>query len=177
MVWMRSSSTPQMKCVELSWTSPASRWDMAAILPKWKTIKGRLKPKLPTSLQQSGRPFVDELGPVFWQLRYMNTEEFPPRELMEYFKPPDVKKTLRTLGPLGMGPWNKGCGEWRTFFSLNVKDHHWISRSLKMIPWFSLIFVVYACICTVSICISNLFSLEPTSNLNPIYIQSNLIPI
>lgn len=28
---------------------------------------------------------------------YMNTEEFPPRELMEYFKTPDVKKTLRTV--------------------------------------------------------------------------------
>jgi len=28
---------------------------------------------------------------------YMNTEEFPPRELMEYFKTADVKKTLRTV--------------------------------------------------------------------------------
>ncbi|CAJ1429770.1 unnamed protein product [Effrenium voratum] len=28
---------------------------------------------------------------------YMVSEEFPPRELMEYFKTPDVKKTLRTV--------------------------------------------------------------------------------
>lgn len=33
----------------------------------------------------------------------MNTEEFPPRELMEYFKTADVKKTLRTWWPY-LGP-------------------------------------------------------------------------
>lgn len=43
-------------------------------------------------------PGAEGLGMVSVVLRYMNTEEFPPRELTEYFKTPDVKKTLRPGG-------------------------------------------------------------------------------
>lgn len=77
-----------------------------------------------------GQPFLGDLEPNFPQLlRYMNTEEFPPRELMEYFKTPDVKKTLRTVR-WGLGTRAVVNGALKK----NVEDHQWISRSLKMIP-------------------------------------------
>ena len=154
MVWMRSSLTPQMKCLEPR-TSPVAMGETwLRFCPTERLPKDYLKPNLPT------------VWWVFWTLKFGWSAIFgwPGTQLSSAAQVHEYRgiSSARTHGVLqnprcekdtqdrSMGPWNKAVVNGA--LKKNVEDHQWISRSLKMIPWFA----CYMQYISISICVSNL---------------------